>query len=53
MDEPIAIKDGPECYLNIENADLMIIWWEQNRPKETEWIKISRLCYDRLTRRLN
>ena len=40
----------PECYLNTENGDLYIIWWIRNRPIGNEWIRISKLAYDNLTK---
>jgi hypothetical protein len=45
--------EEPEHYLNKESGDLYIIWYIENRPIGKDWVKISRKCYDIITRSLN
>ena len=38
-----------ECYLDKETGDLFIINWVQNRPIGSQWVRISRACYDTIS----
>lgn len=38
--------ENPETYINVLTGDLMIIWWEVNRPSGDGWVRVSRKCYD-------
>jgi hypothetical protein len=42
-----------EFYLNKETGDIYIINYEENRPSNTYvWVRISRTCYDVLTKNM-
>lgn len=38
--------ENPEYYLHVESGDLYSIWWEQNRPVDSSWVKVSKKVYD-------
>jgi hypothetical protein len=41
--------DIPMCFLNTENGDLFIIWWQRNTPIGKEWVEISLKAWSVLT----
>jgi ribosomal protein L37AE/L43A len=37
------------CYLNTMTGDLFLVFWKQNIPQGTQWVKISRQCYNQIS----
>lgn len=42
--------EKPKYFLNKENGDMMVVYWEENIPQQYGWIEIAELCYNNLTK---
>lgn len=42
--------DAARYFLNTTTGDLLLTWYEQNFPKEADWVELSENCYKIITK---